>query len=125
MKSRSRRTGRTLFLAYLGAVGVLVLAAAPLVSALEPVAKERQAAARGSASAGSSSVAPGPAALSAERQPAFEDCDRNGDGFVDKSEAASVPGLSANFERADLNQDARLDPDEFNKALASLRTRWK
>ena len=50
-------------------------------------------------------------------RPDFEKADRNRDGFIDKSEAGTVPGLSAYFERADRNKDGRLDRDEFSRGL--------
>lgn len=52
-------------------------------------------------------------------QPTFEQADRNKDGFIDKSEAAIVPGLSATFEKFDTNKDGKLDRDEFARALAN------
>src|SRR2546423_13216071 len=114
MRSRSRRYGRSLFLGYLGVMTLAAFMAVPLARSLEPAAQSKQAGAAASASTGASSRA----APSAIRYPSFEDCDRNGDGMVDKSEAGSVPGLSANFERADLNKDGKLDPEEFEKAIA-------
>src|SRR4051812_38273433 len=116
MKSRSRRPGRTAFAVYLCAAYMAIFLAVPLVSALEPAAKAQQA--RGpSASTGSSAVS--------ERRHSFDECDRNRDGWLDKSEAASVPGLSANFERVDLNKDGRLDRGEFEKALSLLDSQRK
>jgi Ca2+-binding EF-hand superfamily protein len=53
-------------------------------------------------------------------QPSFDQADRNRDGFIDKSEAAIVPGLSANFEKMDTNKDGKLDRGEFEKALVAL-----
>jgi hypothetical protein len=53
-------------------------------------------------------------------RPDFARADRNKDGFVDKSEAGTVPGLSANFERVDRNRDGRLDRDEFDRALVKV-----
>lgn len=50
-------------------------------------------------------------------RPDFARTDRNKDGFVDKSEAGGVPGLSALFERVDRNRDGKLDRDEFNRSL--------
>jgi hypothetical protein len=51
-------------------------------------------------------------------RPDFDKADRNKDGFVDKSEAGVVQGLSANFERADRNRDGKLDRGEFERGLA-------
>ena len=51
-------------------------------------------------------------------RPDFARADRNKDGFVDKSEAGVVPGLSALFERVDRNRDGKLDRDEFSRGLA-------
>lgn len=53
-------------------------------------------------------------------QPSFEQADRNKDGMIDKSEAAVVPGLSANFEKMDTNKDGKLDRSEFERALVAL-----
>lgn len=50
-------------------------------------------------------------------RPDFERADRNKDGFIDKSEAGAVPGLSAYFERADRNRDGKLDRSEFSQGL--------
>lgn len=105
MKYRPRQ-GRTLFLTYLCATYVLILLAAPLVSALEPSSMGRS-------SAGGSAGA---------RFPTFEQLDRNKDGFIVKSESAALPGLSAMFERADSNRDGKLDKVEFARALAFLDT---
>ncbi len=104
MRTGSRRHARSLFVAYLCVMSF-----------------EARARAAASASVGSSSSA-GPSAI---RYPSFEDCDRNGDGVLDKSEAGSVPGLSANFERADQNKDGKLDRDEFDKAIALLDSQRK
>jgi hypothetical protein len=46
-------------------------------------------------------------------EPVFEQLDRNGDGYVDRKEAAAARGLPAGFERLDRNGDARLDRVEF------------
>ena len=51
-------------------------------------------------------------------RPDFARTDRNKDGFVDKSEAGVVPGLSALFERVDRNRDGKLDRDEFSRGLS-------
>ena len=53
----------------------------------------------------------------------FEDVDANRDGYVDKAEAASVPGLMAVFDRADNNGDHKLDRVEFSAALAMMQAR--
>lgn len=117
MRTRSPHPGRSLFLLFIAAAYGAIFMAAPLVSALEPQHGSILAqAARngGSASAGSSTQG------LQLRQPTFQQCDRNKDGLLDKSEAAAVPGLSAHFERADANKDGRLDQVEFGRALAQL-----
>ena len=107
------RRERTLFVLFLGAVFVALMAALPLVTAQQTQKKE--------------SAATGATAPSQSREPAFEpafeQADRNKDGFVDKSEAGVVPGLSANFERADRNRDGKLDAQEFAKGLEILQVR--
>jgi hypothetical protein len=133
MRSRSKRQGRSLFLYYICAMYLAVFMAAPLVRALEPAGADKQAGARGSASAGASKAPVASSGAhtasaggsSAIRWPAFDDCDRNRDGFLDKSEASAVPGLSAYFERVDTNKDGKLDAGEFDKALAFLESQRK
>ncbi|BAU48860.1 hypothetical protein SVA_2310 [Sulfurifustis variabilis] len=44
----------------------------------------------------------------------FTDVDKNGDGFVDQSEAAAVPGLS--FMNYDADGDQRLSRQEYEAA---------
>lgn len=83
-----------MFLAFLCSAWVLVLMAAPLVSALEP------------ASAGAS-----------REGPRFAAVDRDRDGYVSRREAAAVEGLARNLSRADLNFDGRLDQVEYARAL--------
>jgi hypothetical protein len=102
MKYRPRQ-GRSFFLAYICCAYVLILLAAPLVSALEP-----------------SSMGRSSAGGSAPRLPTFERLDRNKDGFIEASEAMALPGLPATFERADGNRDGRLDKVEFARALSYL-----
>lgn len=41
--------------------------------------------------------------------------DTNGDGAVDRSEAAKVPYLAQNFDKLDKNKDGKLTPDELPK----------
>jgi EF hand domain-containing protein len=105
------RRERTLFVLFLGAVFVALMAALPLVTAQQTPNSKKQSAAAGAT------------APSDSREPGFEQADRNKDGFVDKSEAAVVPGLSANFERADRNRDGKLDAQEFVKGLEILQVR--
>ena len=108
------RQQRSVFLLFLGACFVALMAALPIVTA--QTQQKKAQAERQSAAAGATAPAPGD-------NPSFEQADRNKDGLVDKSEAGVVPGLSANFERADRNRDGRLDPEEFAKALEILQVR--
>lgn len=110
------RRERTLFVLFLGAVFVALMAALPLVTAQQTPALKKQGTPE--ASAGGGATAP-----SQSSEPGFEQADRNKDGFVDKSEAGVVPGLSANFERADRNRDGKLDTQEFAKGLEILQVR--
>jgi hypothetical protein len=105
------RQQRNVFLLFLGACFVAVMAALPIVTAQTQQAKKPAPAP--SAAAGGSSA----------ENPSFEQVDRNKDGFVDKSEAGVVPGLSANFERADRSRDGKLDKSEFAKGLQILQVR--
>jgi hypothetical protein len=104
---------RSVFLLFLGAAFVALMAGLPLVVA-QTQEEKKPAAAEGA-------TAPAPAP--APEHPGFEQADRNKDGFVDKSESGVVPGLSANFERADRNRDGRLDKAEFEKGLQILEVR--
>jgi hypothetical protein len=119
--SKQRRQGRNLsrnlFLLFLGATFVAVMAGLPLVATSQAQApkKEKEAAVPAPQQA---APAPPPS-----DQPNFEQADRNKDGQVDKSEAGVVPGLSANFERADRNKDGKLDKEEFAKGLQILQVR--
>jgi hypothetical protein len=47
--------------------------------------------------------------------------DSNGDGMVDRKEAARMRGLSSSFEQADMNRDGKLDPTEFSAAQAMMK----
>jgi hypothetical protein len=105
------RQQRNVFLLFLGACFVALMAALPIVTA--QTQKSLKPAPAPSAAAGSS----------AADNPGFEQVDRNKDGWVDKSEAGVVPGLSANFERADRNKDGKLDHAEFAKGLEILQVR--
>ena len=104
-----------MFLLFLGASLVAVMAALPVVVAqtqIQTGMREKPTPAP-SAAAGASQ----------NDQPSFAHVDRNKDGFVDKSEAGVVPGMSANFERADRNRDGKLDQAEFAKGLEILSVR--
>jgi hypothetical protein len=104
------RQQRSVFLLFLGACFVALMAALPIVTAQQIKKEETQ---------NRQSAAAGATAPSAE----FEQADRNKDGFVDKSESGVVPGLSANFERADRSRDGKLDREEFAKGLQILQVR--
>lgn len=106
------RQQRSVFLLFLGACFVALIAALPIVTAQTQQAQKKEQLQKQSAAAGASAGHPG-----------FEQADRNRDGLVDKSEAGVVPGLSANFERADRNRDGKLDPEEFAKGLEILQVR--
>jgi hypothetical protein len=118
--SQHRRQERNVFLLFLGASFVALIAGLPLVTA-QTQSQERTQSQGQTQSQGKpeARVAPAPSA----EHPSFEQADRTKDGFVDKSEAGVVPGLSANFERADRNQDGRLDKAEFAKGLEILQVR--
>ena len=45
--------------------------------------------------------------------PLFERIDRNRDGYLDRSEARHVRRLASDFDRVDLDRNARLDRVEF------------
>lgn len=92
------RLERSVFLLFLGACFVALIAALPIVTAQQASQAEKKEEAQKPHSA-----AAGATAL----QPSFEQADRNKDGYVDKSEAGIVPGLSANFERADRSKEDR------------------
>ncbi len=47
-------------------------------------------------------------------KPAHPQLDANGDGFVDKAEAAKFPGLAAHFDALDTNHDGKLSKDELH-----------
>ena len=103
MTLRQRRD-RSAFWLYLGLVSLALLSPLPLLHA-----QSRPADAGKTRTA---SIPSSPVLLD------FDGLDRNRDGFIDKSEAGRVPGLSAYFERADRNKDGRLDRDELARGLA-------
>ncbi len=109
------RYQRNVFLLFLGASFVALLAGLPIVTASLAGGYAVAQAQKATMSAAGGASAP--------ERPSFEAVDRNKDGFIDKSEAGVVPGLSANFERADRNQDGKLDRAEFAKGLAILEAR--
>ena len=45
----------------------------------------------------------------------FQKADQNGDGQVSRSEAATVPGLEAAFDRLDTDGSGGLSPEEFEQ----------
>ena len=111
------RQQRSVFLLFLGACFVALMAALPIVTAqTQQQMQKKNELERQSAAGGVTAPAPG-------ESPTFEQADRNKDGFVDKSEAGVVPGLSANFERADRSRDGKLDAGEFAKGLEILQVR--
>jgi hypothetical protein len=114
--NRQRRQERNVFLLFLGASLVAVMAALPIVVAQNQVRPVEKPPSAQSAAGGASAAVPA-------EHPSFSQADRNKDGFVDKSEAGVVPGLSANFERADRNRDGKLDEAEFAKGLEILQVR--
>jgi EF hand domain-containing protein len=111
------RQQRSVFLLFLGACFVALMAALPIVTAQTQQAQSKQEMHKQSAEKQSAA-----AGASAEH-PDFDQADRNKDGFVDKSEAGVIPGMSANFERADRSRDGKLDREEFAKGLQILQVR--
>ena len=47
---------------------------------------------------------------------AFKKLDPNAKGYVSKDDTAQFPGFDTAFRRADVNNDGRLSPGEFNQA---------
>jgi hypothetical protein len=118
--NRQLRYQRNVFLVFLGACFVTLMAGLPIVTAsLAGSYAVAQAQKQDATSAAGGASAPARPA----DEPNFQRADRNKDGFVDKSEAGVVPGLSANFERADRNKDGKLDQEEFAKGLQILQVR--
>ncbi len=52
--------------------------------------------------------------------PSWQTLDKNGDGVVDRGEAAASPRLAAKFDQLDANHDGKLEKDE----LHGLHPRW-
>ena len=52
--------------------------------------------------------------------PPFAELDRNHDGYVDSSEAASFPAYSGTFAWADVDADGRLNAAEYRAASRRL-----
>jgi hypothetical protein len=98
------RQQRSTFLLFLGAIYLSLMAALPVVSA---------------------QLSGGRYAMSATNraQPTFEQLDRNRDGYIDRREAAALPGLKAVFDAADRHLRGRLDKVDYAKALAMLDER--
>jgi hypothetical protein len=95
----NRRSGRTLFLTFLCAVYVALIAAAPAMHTPGQVARSS-----------------GPR----DAPPSFQELDRNGDGFIDTREAAAFPGLKSLLERAGVPAHGKIDQVRFARALALL-----
>lgn len=95
------RQERTVFLLFLGAVFVSLMSALPIVTATLQSARYAQ-------------PEPKPSVVT------FEQLDRNHDGYVDRGEAAALPGLDRVFNEADRRPDGRLDKVEYAKALALI-----
>lgn len=118
--SQHLRLQRNVFLLFLGASFVALMAGLPLVTAQSQGQSQTQTQTQTQKEPASP---PAPAPAPSAEHPSFEQADRNKDGFVDKSEAGVVPGLSANFERADRSKDGKLDKAEFAKGLEILQVR--
>jgi hypothetical protein len=97
MNARLRQQ-RTTFLFFLGTVYVSLMCALPIVTGTLRAAHYPMAASAG--------------------EPTFEQLDRNRDGYVDRAEAAALPGLLAVFDAADRRAQGRLDKVDYGKALA-------
>jgi hypothetical protein len=99
------RHERNVFLLFLGALFVSLMSALPLLTARLQTVRYAQ---------------PQP---SASAPVTFEQLDRNHDGYVDRAEAAALPGLERVFSRADRRPDGRLDKVEYAQALALMDAR--
>ncbi|HET8900093.1 MAG TPA: EF-hand domain-containing protein [Rhodanobacteraceae bacterium] len=76
----------------------------------------------GIAIAGSAIATPPPAtSADAQGRAARAPLDSNGDGYIDRSEAAARPMLLQRFEQIDANHDDKLGRDELRQARADAR----
>ena len=103
MNARLRQQ-RSSFLLFLGAVYVALMAGLPVVATQLSMARYGMSTTNGG-------------------QPTFEQLDRNRDGYVDRREAAALPGLDAVFDAADRRSRGRLDKVEYARALAMIDER--
>lgn len=55
----------------------------------------------------------------AQPQTTWADLDADKDGSLSKTEAAGVPALAADFDKADANGDGKLSPDEYRAFAAA------
>lgn len=115
--SPNRRAQRNVFTLFVGTAFIALVCALPIVTA------QTQQQEKNAPAAGGATRSPAAAARPATEYPGFAQADRNKDGVVDKSEAGVVPGLSANFERADSSRDGKLDEVEFARGLEILQVR--
>jgi hypothetical protein len=58
---------------------------------------------------------PTPAVAAATKVSAFKDLDKNSDGYINRTEAASSSGLGAMFSDLDANKDGKLSSQEYAK----------
>ena len=100
--NRKLRRDRNAFLLLLAVTPLALLVALPITT---------QTVQNGFAGAGRSAP---------PRTLAFEQVDRNRNGFIEVPEAAALPGLAGQFEQADANQDGRLSKVEYAKALSLM-----